>query len=120
MFYCNCCGLCCKNVNQSPIYQYLDRGNGICKYFNDHTSLCSIYDHRPVECNVDAMYNPWLTNDNVKKSSNSKDNIGVVSRKFNNAKRSRSNKDFVNDDAYLEKTGVKITNDGKAKACSCH
>ena len=62
MFYCNCCGLCCKNVNQSPIYQYLDRGNGICKYFNDHTSLCSIYDHRPVECNVDDMYNLFFKN----------------------------------------------------------
>lgn len=60
--------------------------------------------------------NPWLTNDDVKASSNSSDNLEVVSRKFNNAKRSRSNEDFVTDDEYLEKTGVKLSEDGKEKA----
>ena len=56
MFHCDCCGLCCKSISNSPIYQHLDRGDGICKYFDDSTSLCSIYENRPVECNVDAMY----------------------------------------------------------------
>lgn len=60
--------------------------------------------------------NPWLTNDDVKTSSNSSDNLEVVSRKFNNAKRSRSNKEFVTDDEYLNKTGVKLSKDGKEKA----
>lgn len=60
--------------------------------------------------------NPWLTNDDVKTSSNSSDNLEVVSRKFNNAKRSRCNEDFVSDNEYLEKTGVKLSEGGKEKA----
>ena len=60
--------------------------------------------------------NPWLTNDDIKASSNSSDNLEVVSRKFNNTKRSRSNEEFVTDDAYLEKTGVELSEQGKAKA----
>ncbi len=60
--------------------------------------------------------NQWLTNDDVKASSNSSDNLEVVSRKFNNAKRSRSNEKFVTDDAYLEKTGVELSEEGKQKA----
>lgn len=60
--------------------------------------------------------NQWLTNDDIKASSNSSDNLEVVSRKFNNAKRSRSNEKFVTDDAYLEKTGVELSEEGKQKA----
>lgn len=60
--------------------------------------------------------NPWLSNDDIKKSSNSSHNLEVVSRKFNNAKRSRSNKEFVNDDEYLRKTDVKLSSQGKSKA----
>lgn len=60
--------------------------------------------------------NPWLTNDDIKASSNSTDNLEVVSRKFNNAKRSRSNEEFVTDDEYLQKTGVKLSEKGKQKA----
>lgn len=62
MFYCDCCGLCCKHIRSSPIYQPLDRGDGVCKYFDDSTSLCSIYDHRPIECNIDAMYEMFFKN----------------------------------------------------------
>lgn len=56
MFECDRCGQCCKNIRLSPIYQKLDRGDGICKYFNIDNSLCTIYKNRPIECNVDAMY----------------------------------------------------------------
>ena len=60
--------------------------------------------------------NPWLTNDNIKASSNSRDNLEVVSRKYNNAKRSRSNKEFVTDSEYLEKKGIEISEKGKVQA----
>lgn len=60
--------------------------------------------------------NPWLTNDDIKNSSNSTDNLEVVSRKFNNAKRSRSNEEFVTDDEYLNKTGVSLSKAGKEQA----
>ncbi|MBU5488793.1 YkgJ family cysteine cluster protein [Clostridium sp. MSJ-8] len=56
MFKCDCCGLCCMNVGTSELYSDLDRGDGICRYFNDSTRLCSIYQNRPDRCNVDRMY----------------------------------------------------------------
>ena len=60
--------------------------------------------------------NPWLTNDDIKTVANSDDNIVVVSRKYNNAKRSKTNKEFVTDDEYLESKGVQITEEGKLTA----
>ena len=57
--------------------------------------------------------NPWLTNDDIKKSSNSSDNLEIVSRKYNNAKRSRSAKEFVEDEEYLKKTGIKLSEQEK-------
>ena len=56
MFKCDCCGLCCMKVSESPLYCDLDRGDGICKFFNCETRLCNIYENRPVRCNVDKMY----------------------------------------------------------------
>lgn len=56
MFKCDCCGLCCMNVGTSELYSDLDRGDGVCRYFEDSTKLCSIYKNRPDRCNVDRMY----------------------------------------------------------------
>lgn len=55
MFYCDCCGLCCMNLSKSEIYSDLDRGDGICKYFDMDSKLCTIYEERPEKCNVDKM-----------------------------------------------------------------
>ncbi|WP_312060805.1 hypothetical protein [Anaerotignum sp.] len=88
------------------------------KYGDDWTKHLAESDHK---ISLKKRYeqtkdNPWLSNDNIKASSNSSDNLEVVSRKFNNAKRSRSNEEFVTDDTYLEKTGVKLSEQGKSKA----
>lgn len=56
MFKCDCCGLCCMHVESSPFYRDLDRGDGICRYFNDQLKLCNIYENRPLRCNIDATY----------------------------------------------------------------
>lgn len=56
MFICDRCGLCCMAVGQSSIYAEFDRGDGICRYFDDNTRLCTIYEKRPVICNVEEMY----------------------------------------------------------------
>jgi len=56
MFKCDCCGICCKNILLSTLYEGLDRGDGTCKFFNDKDLLCSIYETRPIECNVDETY----------------------------------------------------------------
>lgn len=62
MFKCDRCGQCCKNISISPIYQRLNRGDGVCLYFDEKYSLCTIYKNRPIECNVDAMYDAFFSN----------------------------------------------------------
>lgn len=60
--------------------------------------------------------NPWLTDADRKEIANSADNIRVTSRQYNNAKRSRTNKEFVDDKPYRKKTGVKLTKGGGQRA----
>lgn len=67
MFKCDCCGKCCRHVSLSYIYSKLDRGDGVCKFFNEDTSLCSIYNDRPIECNVDAMFEMYFSQKMSKK-----------------------------------------------------
>ena len=59
---------------------------------------------------------PWIKNEDIKDIANSDDNLQTVSRKFNNAKRSRTNEEFVTDDKYLKEKGIDISEEGKAKA----
>lgn len=56
MFICDKCGLCCMNLNMSPLYSTLDSGDGSCRFFDKETKLCAIYEKRPIICNVDKMY----------------------------------------------------------------
>lgn len=62
MFKCDKCGLCCMNVDKSKIYAELDRGDGICRYFDIKTKLCTIYDERPILCNIDKAYETFFKN----------------------------------------------------------
>lgn len=55
-FECDRCGCCCMQLDLSELYRDLDRGDGVCKYLDMRTKLCSIYDERPVKCNVEQMY----------------------------------------------------------------
>lgn len=55
-FKCDCCGKCCMNLYFSDLYSELDRGDGICIYFDLNSKLCSIYDSRPEKCNIDKTY----------------------------------------------------------------
>jgi Fe-S-cluster containining protein len=54
MFKCDKCGECCKNLDKSPVYSELDRGDGTCKYLIDN--VCSIYNTRPLLCRIDDSY----------------------------------------------------------------
>lgn len=60
--------------------------------------------------------NPWLTNADRRAVANSPDNIQVTSRKYNNAKRSRTNKEFVEDADYRRQKGVKLAKGGGQRA----
>lgn len=71
----------------------------------------------PIEKVFDNNHkNPWIKNKDIKDIANSDDNLQTVSRKFNNAKRSRTNEEFVTDEEYLKKTGVELSESGKTKA----
>lgn len=60
--------------------------------------------------------NPFLTNDNLQDMANSPENLQIVSRNFNNAKRNRTNEELVKDKDYLEKTGLELTSEGAQDA----
>lgn len=59
-FDCDRCGLCCQNLRMLDLYSSLDRGDGTCRYYVEETRLCSIYERRPLLCNIDAYYNEHL------------------------------------------------------------
>lgn len=64
----------------------------------------------------DTKKNVWNTTNDIKEAANSPDNIRVASRKFNNPKRSRTNKQYVEDEEYLKNKGVNVTEKGKQQA----
>lgn len=55
-FPCIQCGLCCQHVNLSEETTHLDRGDGICRHYNQSKKLCDIYESRPLVCRVDQQY----------------------------------------------------------------
>lgn len=58
MFDCDKCGCCCRNLDKSPLYSDLNRGDGTCKYLTGN--LCSIYENRPFLCRVDDSYDRFF------------------------------------------------------------
>lgn len=64
----------------------------------------------------DTKGNVWNTTEDIKNAANSDDNIRVASRKFNNPKRNKTNKEYVENKEYLENKGVTLTEDGKRRA----
>ena len=64
----------------------------------------------------DHKDNPFLTNDDIREIANSPDNIEVNSRSFNNAKRSRTNEEFIGEREYRESRGVKLSAESEREA----
>lgn len=60
--------------------------------------------------------NPFMTKNDAKRIANSEDNLVITSRKYNNAKRSRTNTEFVNDKDYLDVKDVHLCNNGRKTA----
>ena len=60
MFDCSKCGLCCRNVYRIPKLSYLADDDGVCRYLDTRTNLCTIYEERPVLCNIDMYYDIFL------------------------------------------------------------
>ncbi len=53
--------------------------------------------------------NVWTSAEDLKEIANSKENIEQVSRKYNNAKRDRTNEELVKDDKYLEEKNLQLS-----------
>lgn len=58
-FPCRKCGKCCMNVEHSQLTDWLDRGDGICVYFDLSSKQCGIYDKRPDICRVKFQYEKY-------------------------------------------------------------
>lgn len=54
------------NLKKSSIYSELDRGDGVCYFLDDDSKLCSIYENRPLICNVDEMYKRFFREEMTK------------------------------------------------------
>ncbi len=59
MYNCKKCGNCCRNLKKSEIYKKLDRGDGTCVFLENN--LCSIYEKRPLICQIDKFYELYLS-----------------------------------------------------------
>lgn len=55
-FPCNACGKCCRRVRQSTETAWLDRGDGVCRNFDESGKQCLIYADRPLVCRVEEYY----------------------------------------------------------------
>lgn len=55
-FPCNKCGLCCEKVGLADETKFLDRGDNMCRYYDESTKMCTIYETRPDVCRVDVKY----------------------------------------------------------------
>lgn len=88
------------------------------EFGDDWTKHLAEADHiKPLEkVFEETKDNPWLSTDDVKDIGNSEENIKVVSRKTNNAKRSKTNEEYVNDREYRENKGVLFTKLGEKRA----
>lgn len=60
-FPCTACGQCCKNVHLSEQTNYLNRGDGTCRHFDDENLLCNIYEQRPLICRIEEYHEKYLS-----------------------------------------------------------
>lgn len=60
-FPCSSCGKCCRKVANSQLTAWLDRGDCVCKYFDEAKNRCTIYVTRPLICRVEDYYDRNLS-----------------------------------------------------------
>lgn len=57
MIDCSHCNApCCRHV-----FGPLDRGDGICRFLDNVSNRCTIYEHRPEICNTDVLYEKYFS-----------------------------------------------------------
>ena len=61
MFPCERCGCCCRRVGEVFFARHMAKPDGVCKYLDEATNLCTIYNERPIFCRVDELYEKNLS-----------------------------------------------------------
>ena len=57
IYNCEACGAqCCRNWNPAKYDKTIVNEQGICKYLNVNTNLCTIYETRPDFCRIYKWY----------------------------------------------------------------
>ncbi|MES1954166.1 hypothetical protein SAHY_06278 [Salinisphaera hydrothermalis EPR70] len=59
-FPCTRCGLCCHKLGNSDALAELDRGDGVCIYYEPSIG-CTVYDERPLVCRIDEGYDAFAS-----------------------------------------------------------
>lgn len=60
-YLCKQCGQCCRQVGKTIQGLLLANDNGVCRYLDEKSNLCTIYASRPVFCNVDKYYDLYFS-----------------------------------------------------------
>ncbi len=66
-FPCKRCGACCRNIGRIIGTESMVLPNGICKFLDQTSNLCTQYNTRPIFCNVDEFYDKYLFNSITRK-----------------------------------------------------
>ena len=61
MFPCERCGCCCRRIGEVFFARHMAKPDGVCKYLDEATNLCTIYNERPIFCRVDELYEKNLS-----------------------------------------------------------
>ncbi len=82
LFPCGKCGICCRSLQKNDLYKFLDRGDGICKNFNEINNLCEIYEKRPSICRVmemkETLFPEMTVQDYIQKNIEACKNAGAI------------------------------------------
>lgn len=88
------------------------------RYGDDWQNHTAEVDHKKSIANIfnENKKDPFIKNNDIKEVANCDENLTVTTRKINNAKRQRTNSEFVNDSESLERAQITLTEEGKKAA----
>lgn len=94
MFDCKQCGICCRYVGHVFFAKDMALPNGTCKYLDEVTNKCTIYNERPIFCNVDKYYDTHLVGKMTREEWYAQNHKACISmeEKYNNERYNRNNR----------------------------
>lgn len=62
-FPCQKCGRCCQSLAQNALFEELNRGDGICRHYDEQARDCRIYDTRDILCDVRRTFEQYFAHE---------------------------------------------------------